>query len=475
MKEVVEQDLLPILEEGIGTGKWKPYQEYKYAEVEWLGKIPEHWMLLALKRSTIFVSRGSSPEYVVESSIKVINQACIQHDGMHLENVKYQQENDISKWKGVLFREDVLINSTGTGTLGRVGVFNLLGTYMADSHVTIIRPDTQRISSYYLKYLLQTPLYQILIYTTMVAGSTNQVELSREKLCSTPLLIPTLLEQHAITIFLDQQTARISKLVSKKERMIELLQEQRTAIINQAVTKGLTPDVPMKDSGVEWLGEIPAHWEVRRLKFIADVLPGVAKGRNLAEKQVIDLPYLRVANVQEGHLDLSDVHTITVGTDEVERYSLRYGDVLMNEGGDFDKLGRGFIWDGSIEPCLHQNHVFAVRPLQCSQANWINIITQTNYAKHYFILKSKQSTNLASISKSNIEDLPIVLPKTEETDDILMYISDKTAKIDKLTSRIQVAIKNLKEYSSALISAAVTGKIDVRDEVAGLTLDEIDG
>src|SRR5581483_7345315 len=250
----------------------------------------------------------------------------------------------------------------------------------------------------------------------------------------------------------------------KKEHLIELLQERRSALISHAVTKGLDPTVKMKDSGVEWLGKIPEHWEVKRLKFVADVLPGVAKGRDLGERDIVELPYLRVANVQDGYLDLSDIATITVGIDEIDRYSLQPGDVLMNEGGDFDKLGRGYVWDGSIAPCLHQNHVVAVRPHKGINPYWINAITLTSYAKHYFILKSKQSTNLASISGTNLKELPVLMPPNAECSAILEYIDYTTSKIDALISRIRDGIEKLKEYSTALISAAVTGKIDVRGE-----------
>jgi type I restriction enzyme, S subunit len=221
-----------------------------------------------------------------------------------------------------------------------------------------------------------------------------------------------------------------------------------------------------KDSGVEWLGEIPEHWEVKRLKFVADVLTGVAKGRDLGQRDVVELPYLRVANVQDGYLDLTDIASIIVGADEVERYSLKYGDVLMNEGGDFDKLGRGYVWEEPIAPCLHQNHVFAVRPHLGVDSFWISIITLTSYAKHFFILRSKQSTNLASISGTNLKELPVLIPPESECDEILLYIKDATAKIDALVSRIREGVEKLKEYSTTLISAAVTGKIDVRETIS---------
>jgi type I restriction enzyme S subunit len=290
-----------------------------------------------------------------------------------------------------------------------------------------------------------------------------QPHLNAEQLGETLIFVPTIPEQHAIAAFLDRETAKIDALIEKKRRLIGLLEEKRAAIISHSVTKGLDPDAPMKDSGVEWLREIPAGWEVKRLKFISDVLSGVAKGKNLRGKDVVELPYLRVANVQEGYVDLTDVDTIEIALGELERYSLMTGDVLMNEGGDYDKLGRGAVWNGSIDPCVHQNHVFAVRPHSSVNPNWISMITQTSYAKHYFILKSKQSTNLASISSTNIKELPLILPPENEMAQILTFIKINTSRINALIDKIHQAINKLQEYRTALISAAVTGKIDVRE------------
>jgi type I restriction enzyme S subunit len=142
---------------------------------------------------------------------------------------------------------------------------------------------------------------------------------------------------------------------------------------------------------------VPAHWEVTRLKFVAAVQTGIAKGKDTAGKQTINVPYLRVANVQDGFLALDDVATIDIEAEQLERYRLCDGDVLMNEGGDFDKLGRGAIWRGEVADCIHQNHVFAVRP-HGVRAEWLNRVTSSQYAQFYFMGRSKQSTNLASIS-----------------------------------------------------------------------------
>jgi type I restriction enzyme M protein len=256
--------------------------------------------------------------------------------------------------------------------------------------------------------------------------------------------------------------AEIEAEIRALEAEIQGIQQ---ALVTQAVTKGFDLTVPMKDSGIEWLEEIPAHWEVVRLRRLARIYTGVAKGRKL-EGPIVTLPYLRVANVQDGYVDLSNVAEIEVPPSEVERFSLKRGDILMNEGGDNDKLGRGTVWEGQIEPCLHQNHVFAVRPKPGVNPYWIALATQSTYLKFYFMSRAVQSTNLASISASNLREAPIVLPPANEANAILSEVSERLCRTDVLLERVQLQIEKLREYRQALISAAVTGKIDVTRETA---------
>ena len=176
----------------------------------------------------------------------------------------------------------------------------------------------------------------------------------------------------------------------------------------------------------------------------------------------MELPYLRVANVQEGRLDLREISTMPVEVDAVERFSLMEGDVLMNEGGDYDKVGRGAVWTGEISPCLHQNHVFAVRPVQRDLSEWISAITQTQYAKFYFMNNAKQSTNLASISQASVKELPILLPPKEQRDALLEKLGGELAAFDALIAHTQEEIALLKELRAATIADAVLGRVDVR-------------
>ncbi|WP_370867931.1 restriction endonuclease subunit S [Phenylobacterium sp.] len=282
---------------------------------------------------------------------------------------------------------------------------------------------------------------------------------------SMKLPVPPISEQLAITAFLDRETAKIDALVEEQRRLIELLKEKRQAVISHAVTKGLDPSAPMKESGVALIGEIPQHWSVQRLKQIATVQTGLAKGKDLAARETCIVPYLRVANVQAGWLDLDDVATIEMPIEDVDRYLLRPGDVLMNEGGDNDKLGRGDVWRGQVDRCVHQNHVFAVRPIAV-EPEWVNLVSAAGYARHFFYERAKQSTNLASISSTNLMELPVALPPEDERRHILGRVASTIERCAELQEVSERGIDLLRERRAALISAAVTGKIDVRKPAA---------
>lgn len=254
-----------------------------YSGVPWLGTLPAEWQVAPLKHVAGHINRGNSPEYVDDSPIRVINQACIQWNGIRLGAVKFQREAAVAGWKGYLQQGDVLVNSTGTGTLGRVALFMLSGTYIADGHVTIIRTDSNRLLPNYLLYLLSTPIYQGYIYAALVAGATNQIELSREGLRATPVPLPPIAEQTTIVRLLDSHTARIDAFIAKKQRLIALLQEKRAAMISAAVTRGLNPNASMRDSGIPWMGQVPAHWQVKRLKYVARMDSGHTPSRSVPE------------------------------------------------------------------------------------------------------------------------------------------------------------------------------------------------
>jgi type I restriction enzyme S subunit len=358
---------------------------------------------------------------------------------------------------------DVLVAGLGdeNNPLGRACVAPPgLGPTIVKADCYRFRLDSRQVDAHFAALQLSALAYAECGF--LATGSTRQ-RLNLGLASARYLALPESLdEQRAIVRWLDRATARIDALIEKKTRFIELLREKRQALITQAVTRGLDPNVPMKDSGVVWLGPVPAHWQVRPMKYIAQIQTGVAKGKDTTDRETIEVPYLRVANVQDGHIDLSDVATIAIPVEDLPRYRLQPGDVLMNEGGDFDKLGRGHVWSGEIDPCIHQNHVFAVRPTQVT-SEWLNAYTSSSAAQFYFMAHSKQSTNLASISSSNLMELPVPIPPTAEQKRTLLDLSDRLRRLEAVSERTNRSVDLLRERRAALITAAVTGQIDIRE------------
>jgi len=192
---------------------------------------------------------------------------------------------------------------------------------------------------------------------------------------------------------------------------------------------------------------IPKHWKKVPLHEIAEVRTGVAKGKT-GLKDPVELPYLRVANVQDGRIDLSEVKTIQVERTQVDRYALQKGDILMTEGGDFDKLGRGDVWQGQIQPCLHQNHVFAVRPdAEQVEPTFLSALASSQYGRSYFLGCAKRSTNLASINSSQLREFPVLLPSLEEQRGIARIL----ATWDQAIATTEQLLRNSRQQKLGLV------------------------
>jgi len=428
--------------------RYKAYEEYKDSEVEWLGALPAHWE--AKRLGQFFVERREKVSDKDYSPLSVTMRGIVPQ----LDNAAKTEAGDNRK---LVLKNDFVINSR-SDRKGSSGVSLLNGSV---SLISIVMTPN-KINPKFVHHLLRSYSFQEEFYRYgkgIVADlwSTNSSEMKN-------IFIPACPEeeQEQIANFLDHETAKIDTLIEKQQLLIKLLKEKRQAVISYAVTKGLNPNAPMRHSGVEWLGEVPEHWLVRRLKHTSKLQSGIPKGKDLTGKVSISIPMLRVANVQDGYLNLEDVHKMEIEPDQLERYTLEKGDVLMNEGGDNDKLGRGTVWQCEIEPCIHQNHVFAIRPFSI-EPEWLDLLTRASYAKFHFFRVAKQSTNLASISSTNIKETPLVIPPENERQEIMDYVHRKVNAFDKGEEKCSAQIMLLQERRTALISAAVTGKIDVRN------------
>lgn len=316
--------------------------------------------------------------------------------------------------------------------------------------------NSNRFALYWFQHLKSTG------YFSQISSQATLAHFTAEKLRETPFPRISLAIQEGIADFLDRETARIDALIAKKRRLTEVLREKRESFTSRVVLEGLASDTAFRETSSPYVPRIPAHWSLVRLKQIATVRGGIALGRPVpAGVKTVTVPYLRVANVQAGWLDLSDVATLTITEDELKRFRLESGDVLMLEGGDNDKLGRGTVWNGEIELCVHQNHVFVVKPRDNSLGEWISFCSNARYGRDFFFLNSRQSTNLASVSKSRLEEFPVPMPPLAERLTLVERIRDHQSRIDHALRAVQKSIEKLRELRIALITAAVTGQIDV--------------
>lgn len=442
----------------------KPYPEYKESGVKWLGNVPAGWRIAPIKVISSFndevLPELTDPEYkfhYVEIS-----------DVSHTHGITFGEPitfaDAASRARRVVREGDVLVSTVRTYLRAIAGARSIPSNTIASTGFAVLRP--KNCDAQFLAYALlgEHSIGEIIARSVGVSyPAINATDLVKVK-----LPVPGQDEQHAIAEYLDRETDEIDAFIADQEELITLLAERRTATITQAVTKGLDPDAPVKDSGNQWIAALPAHWAVTAMKHLTELQTGVTLGKTYSE-DAEEYPYLRVANVQVGYVDLSTLKTVQVTKEVANRSMLRPGDVLMTEGGDRDKLGRGCIWDAQVQPCLHQNHVFAVRCSEQLSNAFLVYVLDSQVARNYFNVTAKQTTNLAATNSTLVKNFRFGLPPLTEQHDILAYLDRETAEIDAAIADAREAIALSKERRAAVISAAVTGKIDVRGLVAPAT------
>ena len=283
-----------------------------------------------------------------------------------------------------------------------------------------------------------------------------------ESVSAWPLSLPGRTNNAPSPLFSTARRREIDGLVARKERLIELLQEKRTALITRAVTRGLDPNVPMKDSGVEWLGEIPAHWDIAPVYARYEV----ALGKMLDTKRVTGESsgrYLRNVDVQWDAVNVEDLPKMDFPSSERNRYLLRPEDLLVCEGGE---VGRTAIWDGELDECFYQKAIHRVRPWSDSEIPRFFYFLMYALAKRGVFTAGGNPNTIDHLTAVQLRHYRVPFPGTSEQHSITAFLDRETAEIDALIAKVHQAIGYLKEFRTALISAAVTGKIDVREEAS---------
>ena len=445
-------------------------RKMKDSGIEWIGEIPEGWEVHRMKSC---ISQRDGGAWGDEATGETGDCICLRIADFDYEHFRFTDSNNLTIRhyaspiikKLLLQKNDILIEKSGGGEktpVGRTVLFDkeypaLFANFM----------DRLRCSDFilpqYLQYVFVT-FYKNRYTQNYIKQTTGIQNLDLSSMLADEFVpVPNLNEQKLIVCYLESKCSKIDNLLSKIRSSIEEYKKLKQAVITQAVTKGVRGEREMKDSGVEWIGEIPKEWRKTQLRHCATIKSGITLGKSYSKDTVlIERPYLRVANVQGGYVDLNDWATIDVTPDEDLKYRLHSGDVLMTEGGDRDKLGRGCVWHGEIEPCLHQNHVFAVQTNETILLpEFLEYLTASDVGRSYFDVTAIKTTNLACTSSSKVLAFTIPLPPIEEQIEIVGFIKKRSLELNKLIMKKELLVQELERYKKSLIYEVVTGKREV--------------
>jgi len=429
--------------------KLAPYPEYKESGVPWLGKIPSHW---ALHRGKWLFTKMERP---VRPQDEVVT--CFRDGTVTLrKNRRTRGFTESLKEIGYqgIRRGDLVIHQMD-GFAGAVGVSDSDGK--GTPVYSVCLPKLNLDTHYYAQLVREMSRSEFI--TSLAKGIRERsTDFRFDTFASLVLPVPLPDEQRKISRFMRNESAQINKFIRNKRRFIELLKEQKQNVINQAVTRGLDPNVKLKPSGVEWIGDIPEHWDARRLKTIAKVVLGKMLKTSPSKDDQLK-PYLRSANIQWFEANLSDVASMWFSPSEMEQYRISKNDILVSEGGE---VGRACIWQDELEECYIQNSVHKVT----AGAEVLPLFLLYQFSAFGSKGAFKAVVNRVSIAHLTREKLVAVFfckPPIEEQKTILAHIQAKTTEIDQAIIRAQREIELMREYRTRLISDVVTGQVDVRN------------
>ncbi|MCS3924441.1 restriction endonuclease subunit S [Methanosalsum natronophilum] len=439
----------------------KPYPEYKdsNAYIKQLKYIPKHWSLV--RNIGLFEERNVKnyphlPLLSVSQAYGVILQK---------ENKKLTERKDISsdnKANYKLVKSDDLVYNKMRMWQGAVGQSKWNG--IVSPAYVILKPIIQTDARYFY-YLYKTPQYisEFGRFSYGICDDMNSLRYDDFKNIFS--LYPPLEEQHTIASFLDRETSRIDALVEKKQQFIELLEERRSALISHAVTKGLNPDVPMKDSGIEWIGEIPEHWDTIRIKH-ATYVKGRIGWHGLRSDEFIDEGAFLVTGTDfvNGRINWDSCYHISKNRYDQDPYiQLKENDLLITKDGTIGKVA---LVKGLKSEATLNSGIFVTRPLSNNYiTDFMYWILNSEVFTAFFEYMSN-GTTIQHLYQNVFNEFAFPIPPLKEQQAIADYLDNETSQIDNLIEKTEQSIEYLKEYRTALISSAVTGKIDVRGTVS---------
>ncbi len=438
---------------------FRAYPHYQESGVPWLGQTPSSWQVKGF-RHLFRESTEKITDEVVGPMLSVSGYRGVEVKEYDDEN-RRRLDGELIGYRivrpGQLVVNTMWLNYAGLG-------ISLHEGHVSPAYRAYDMMDGRQLDRRFAHHLLRSAIY-VQGYTQLLTGvRPNSLQMSRDDLMGFPVLLPPLPEQTAIATFLDRETGKIDALVEEQKRLIELLKEKRQAVISHAVTKGLNSDAPMKASGIEWLGEVPEHWEVVPLRR---VLSKIEQGWSpLSEERSPDegeWAVMKTSAVKGGNFDPAMIKAISGEVQPEPRYAVRDGDLLMIRGNGSRELVGGAAYV-AIAPdrCMLPDLLYRLAYMpERADGKYLSYTLGSRGLRHQIELAAR-GIDILKIAQPSIAELQVAVPPRHEQVAIVRALDARVHQLDALTNEAQRAIDLLQERRAALISAAVTGKIDVR-------------
>jgi len=429
-----------------------PYSSYKDSGVEWIGEIPSDWINTKIKYVGDYINGFPfKPSQWGEKGRLIIR---IQNltKGNSTENYFDGELED----RYIIKKGDLLFSWSTT-----------LGLFEWDREDGLLNQHIFKVvlNNIYIKGYFIHLFSPVVNYLQSQSHGSTMTHLTKDNFGRVELPLPPLPEQTQIVSFLDTKTQKIDELIQKTEQKIKLLKEKRTSLINHCVTKGLNPNVEMKDSGVEWIGEIPSHWETVKLKYTIKKKPnnGIFKKR---EEFGDGVPLVNVGDLfnKNNFINKNKLDKVRVDESELEKFEVQNFDVFFVRSSlKLEGIGVSSMIDKIQEPTVFECHIIRVIPEQGTINPYYFNFFLNSYLPRNRLISISQTVTMTTISQEHITSLEILSPPLTEQTQIVEYLDEQTQKIDSTIKKETQRIELLKEYRQSLISEVVTGKVDVRD------------
>ncbi len=428
----------------------KKYDTYKDSGIEWIGEIPQEWNFAKLTWCSKFVNGYSfnSAEMNFDKEVPVVRIGDIQNGKIIYDTcLKVNKNNDLEQYE--LKEDDIVIAMSGA-TTGKLAVVDSGNMAYINQRVGIIRSKSNR----FIRYCLDNDCF--LQYVGLLSAGSAQPNISMWNILDFKIPYVSTDEQQQIADYLDKKCGEIDKVIETEKSVIEKLKEYKQSIITEAVTKGLDKTVPLKDSGIEWIGKIPQHWEVKRTKYTAN---SFEKGNGITKEDVVidgDIQCIRYGEIYSKYDRQCTECVSATNLDKINTPKhISKGDILFAGTGELiEEIGKNIVYLGE-KPCLAGGDIIILNHNQ--NPIFLNYALNSIYAQSQKSF-GKVKLKVVHISASDIGDIRIAIPSIEEQQQIAEYLDKKCSEIDKAIADKEQVIEKFTEYKKSLIYEYVTGK-----------------